>query len=91
MGSPYKRWLALVVPEMMASTAGDRGLPASLLFPEAGAGGIRSSHCEPAALGGLRTYVWIAPVLPRLRWQGSRRAGSVGHSSGTPALRSPAK
>jgi len=32
-----------------------------------------------------------SPVLARLRWQGSRRTGSVGHSSGTPALRSPAK
>ena len=42
------------------------------------------------ALSDIDVISRIAPVLRRLRWPGSRRTRSVGHSSGTPALRRPA-
>jgi len=37
------------------------------------------------------TLPGIAPLLSRLRWPDHGENGSVGHSSGIPALRSPAK
>jgi hypothetical protein len=45
------------------------------------------SGCPTSAIAGIGGR----PVLPRRRWPGSRRTGSVGHSSGIPALSKPSK